>query len=394
MIKVENIEVNGILTAIRGMRNPMNSWSKSDSHPNPDGSIYVGPNDYDLMKRLTLAGSEHRKFLRQIFVAMDITAPLYWLKEFETYKIGTTSNSCSTMHRLTEKPFKLSDFSFEHLIGKDEREYFDPNLDEITEVWKPLEKYPNYMISNIGNVRNIKRNRKLTPCINSSNYKKYVLSGKNVYAHRLVAETFIPNPNHLPEVNHKDGNKWNNYVDNLEWVTKSENALHAYENGLRTVDGYTRYKVAQSSRRFSTEEIENIKELFHTDGYTKKQIAEIYNCSDSIICNIINGNTYIEVDLSPYDSARLTVDYLNQLRDIYLNTKDKGVWYAMIQLLPTSYNQKRTVTLNYEVLLNIYRQRKDHKLDEWREFCRIIKEDLPYPEFITLNFNSIEEETK
>ena len=398
MIKVENMEVFNFEGAIRGLRNPMNSWDKSDSFSCADRltcegcpcegvddtcnstvgmeNVIVGKNDLDLMRRLYKAGTEHRKYLRQIFVSMDITAPLYWWKEADTYRIGVTTNSCSTMHRLTEKPFQISDFSFEHLLGKDEREYFDPEIYNIKEIWRTIEKYPNYMISNLGNVWSKRREKQLKPCVNSSNYKKYVLSGKNVYAHRLVAEAFIPNPNNLPEVNHKDGNKWNNYVENLEWVTKNENALHAFENGLRTIDGYTRYKVAKTSRRFSTKDIEDIKTLFE-DGYSKKEIAEKYNCSDSVICNIINGNTYIQIDLSPYDVARLTIDHLNQLRDIYLETKDKKYWWQMIQLLPSSYNQRRTVTMNYENVVTIIKQRSGHKLDEWNQFVKTLK-GLPY----------------
>ena len=382
MIKIENVKVCGWEASIHGARNPLNSWAKSDSY-GADNRYVIGPADHDLMMRLAKAGTSHSKYRRFITVTADITAPLYWYKEFDTYKVGTVANSCSTMHRLTENPFDVSDFSFEHLIGNDKREYFDPDLSGVVEVWKTIEEYPNYEISNLGNVWNKRRRKKLKPCVNSSNYKKYVLSGKNVYAHRLVAEAFIPNPDNLPEVNHKDGNKWNNYVENLEWVTKSANALHAFANGLRNIGGYTRYKVAQSSHRFSAIDVSAINELYHVDGYTKKQIAEMFNCSDSVICNIINGNTYIQIDLSPYDVARLTVDHLNQLRDIYLETKDKTVWYQMIQLLPSSYNQKRTVMLNYEVLAHMYHDRKDHKLWEWREFCEWIK-TLPYSELITL----------
>lgn len=218
MIKVENIEVSNILPVIRGCRNPMNSWDKIDSYYN-DETTYIGPNDYGLMKKLILAGSEHRKFLRQIFVIMDITAPLYWWKEFDTYKVGTTANSCSTMHRIHSRPLTIDDFSHEHLC---------------------------------------------------------------LYDH--------------------DGEICRDFLGTLE-------------------------------------------------------------------------------DL---------VDELNMARDLYLETGDKKWWWQMIQLLPTSYNQKRTISMNYEVLLTMYKQRKNHKLDEWRGFCEIIKEELPYSEFITLEFNEEE----
>ena len=252
MIKIENIEVIGWEHALRGMRNPMNSWDKSDSvfsKHNPDGSascvdiennelppcsivrngqlhedtwtglLYeIGPNDYDLMKRLSKAGTDHRKFMRMLVVYLDVTAPLYWWKEYDTYKVGTVANSCSTMHKIHDKEFTLDDFSHEHLGDIDAR-----------------------------------------------------------------------------------------YID---------------ENGIT--------KCTWSSMG-----------LLHT-----------------------------------------IIRVLNSYRELFLETKDKKYWWQMIQLLPSSYNQKRTVMLNYEVLANIYRSRKNHKLDEWRDFCSFI-ESLPYSELIT-----------
>ena len=222
MIRFSETEVMGWEHAIRGMRNPMNSWDKSDS-VNCDGEgcyfedcpqwkgdicdggmgeFVVGPNDLSLMMRLRNAGSDERKFMRQIIVSMDITAPLYWWKEFDTYKVGTVANSCSTMHKIHSKEFVLDDFSHEHLIG------------------------------------------------------------------------------------------------------------------------------------------EAMRDLKHD------------------------------------------IERLNVYRDRFNETKDKTWWWQMIQRLPSSFNQMRTVTLNYEVLTNMYHARKAHKLDEWREFCRWI-ETLPYSQLIT-----------
>lgn len=226
MIKIENVEVMGWEAAIRGMRNPMNSWEKSDSYRDGCGrtplcykskDYTIGSKDLDLMTRLRNAGTDHRKFMRMITVYMDITAPLYWWKEFDTYKVGTVANSCSTMHKIAEREFTLDDFSHEHLITRE----------------KPL------------------------------------LEGVDA-----------PEP------------------PNAIW-------------------------------------------LIHR-----------------------------------------TIQTLNQYRDLYLQTKDKKYWWQMIQLLPSSYNQRRTVMLNYEVLANIYKSRRNHKLDEWRELCAWI-EDLPYSELIT-----------
>lgn len=245
MLKVENIEVTGWEAAIRGMRNPMNSWEKSDSgygcgdqFDTPDiqfcsrcasapfcnalNTHYViGKNDLDLMKRLAKGGSVHAKYRRMINVTMDITAPLYWWKEFDTYKVGTVANSCSTMHKIHEKEFTLDDFSFEHLYGD------------------------------------------TLPLIDCSSL-----------------------PNLGP--------------------------------------------------------------------------------------------------ISPIVVLYGTINMLNAYRKLYLESHDKRYWWVMIQLLPSSYNQRRTVQLNYEVLSHIYFDRKDHKLDCWHTFCDMIRE-LPYAkEIITM----------
>ena len=239
MLKIENFEVLGWEHAIRGMRNPMNSWEKSDSNFFDDSEghvcnicqgcgsmslIEMGPNDHDLMMNLRNAGTDHRKFMRMITVYLDITGPLYWWKEFDTYRVGVEKNSCSTMHKIHAKEFTLEDFSCEHLL-----EQKDVNLPDDS-------------------------------CCN-----------------------------------------WN-------W-----------------------------------------------EG-----------------CGII----------APIDILEETISMLNTARKMFLETNDKKYWWQMIQLLPTSYNQKRTVMLNYEVLANIYKSRRNHKLDEWHTFCDWISE-LPYSELIT-----------
>ena len=237
MLKIENTEVMGWEHTIRGMRNPKNSWDKSDSCFCPDSpecegscSVCIGPNDHSLMTTLRNAGTDHRKFMRMIVVYLDITAPLYWWKEFDTYKVGTVANSCSTMHKIHAKEFEPNDFSYEHL---DDILGYEPEV-------------------------------------------------------RYMAPT-------------------------IDFETRTD-----------TITNYV---------------------------------------------------------LGPDDVLNLTIKMLNRCRDLYLETKDKKYWWQMIQLLPTSYNQKRTVMLNYEVLANMYKSRKDHKLDEWHTFCDWIKE-LPYSELI------------
>lgn len=212
MIKVEHIETWGFEHAIRGMRNPLNSWDRSDSYAGqPDvfencrectlGEFFIGENDLTLMRKLYAGGQPHRKYLRQIFAVMDITAPLYWWKEFDTYKVGTTANSCSTMHKIAAKEFTLADFSTEHLVG---------------------------------------------------------------------------------------------------------NSIAALQH---------------------------------------------------------------------------IIDTMNLERNHFVITHDKDCWWQMIQLLPTSYNQKRTVSMTYENMMNMLDYREGHKLDEWQDFCKILR-GLPYVEDI------------
>lgn len=230
MLKIENTKIVGWDAAIRGMRNPMNSWAKSDTlfFCPSQGDIRkivegqdlellseIGPNDEGLMMKLRNCGTDHRKFMRMITVYMDITAPLYWWKEYDTYKVGTVANSCSTMHKIASKEFTFDDFSHEKLITS--------------------------------------------------------------------------------------------------------------------------------------------------------------------VCMEIQEQ---HIRISPMQALGTTIECLNSYRDLYLKTKDKKYWWQMIQLLPSSYNQLRTVMLNYEVLANMYKSRKNHKLDEWRTFCEYIK-TFPYSELIT-----------
>lgn len=236
MIKIEKVSIHGLEETIRGMRNPMNSWAKSDSgickggddgigckncanevpcEHTYDHSFQLGKADHELMMKLAAGGPVHAKYRRMITVYLDITAPLYWWKEFDTYKVGTVANSCSTMHKIHAKEFILDDFSHEHLLENDE-----------------------------------------------------------------------------------------------------------------------------------------------------------------------------DVKTPSLTILKLIVEQLNEYRQIFLETGNKAAWWQMIQLLPSSYNQKRTVMLNYEVLSNIYQYRREHKLDEWREFCQWI-ERLPYSEIITCNAEEV-----
>lgn len=389
MIKIKNTEVLGWEHAIRGMRNPMNSWEKSDSgyecidySPSEDRDIYgyvIGPNDLDLMNRLRNSGTDHRKFMRMITVYVDVIAPMYWWSEFDTYKIGTVSNSTSKMHKMLAKPFEMSDFSFDKLPGyKNEVRQYIPDFDYDKEKWKEIGG-TGYEVSDLGRIRH--GDRILAGSHHSDGYIFMNINGDQIPIHRFVAWAFVPNPDNLPEVNHKDGNKKNNSAENLEWVTRSENQKHAIEMGLQP-KGLKYY-----NGKFSEEEREKIKEMWNSGAYTRREISRMLGVSHTCINDILNDKYRYAPSVNIFETvARPIVDKLNELRDYYLNEQDqekkKEIWYSILQLLPCSYNQKRTVMMNYEVLANIYKSRKNHKLDEWREFCDWIK-TLPYSELIT-----------
>ena len=387
MIKIENIDVYGFEAAIRGARNPMNSWNLSDSWQSDftqdgKGGYIIGPNDYKLLKNLTIAGPEHRKWNRMVTVTMDITAPMYWFSEYDTYKVGTVANSTSKMHKLLSKPFEMSDFSFDHLTGyRNEVKQFIPPIDELNEEWKDIQY--GYKISNQGRVKN-PQGKILGGSTHKDSYRFVTIKGKQIPIHRIVAENFIENKYDKPFVNHKDGNKMNNSVDNLEWVTQQENIQHSYKNKLQpsTVKTY--------KGKFTDEQRQQIKDEYNNTDISRRQLALKYNVSHTCICDIINDKYKYADKVNTYEEvARPLVDTLNELRDMWFREEDetvkKEIWYNILQLLPNSYNQKRTVHLNDEVLGTMYKQRRHHKLSEWQVFCDTIK-TLPYSEFITREF--------
>lgn len=405
MIKIEKTEIYGWEAAVRGMRNPMNSWGKSDSslcvymdckkcrfYREEDGDcgkdvfdFIVGDADLELMRKLVAAGTDHSKFMRMITVTADITAPLYWFSEYDTYKVGTVANSCSKMHKLLEKPFEMSDFSFDRLPGyKKEVLQFRPDVTddmELSEQWMPVDDV--YSVSNYGRIRRDLSNgyRILSGSLHKDGYIFVTLHGKQIPLHRLIAKCFHADTYaDSLVVNHIDGNKQNNFADNLEWATQQENIRHSYDNLLQPISskGYT--------GKFTQEQRDEIKRLWDCGDYSKRELARKYGVSHTCINDIINDKYRYAAKVNLYeDIARPLVDTLNELRDSYLLLENederKIVWYSIVQLLPESYNQRRTVQLNYAVLRNIYHSREDHKLDEWKDFCKWI-ESLPYNELI------------
>lgn len=440
MIKFENCEVLGWEHAIRGMRNPMNSWEKRDSYyclgpACPDDATLnlckdecqfyktidceseciipyiIGPNDHDLMMRLRNAGTDHRKFLRMITVYVDVTAPIYWLAEMDTYKVGVVRNSCSFMHRGVSRPFEISDFSIKDeriykILSPLEKKTYELEYPYETTEFKPFidangrtyRVYKNGLVIRegfeytdnygSGRTRYIDESE-ATVYQNKGGYFVVKLSGRNggqMLLHRLVASVWCEKPDDANQVNHIDGNKGNNSAENLEWVSASENMQHGIKTGLYDELGgiHQRYKLWKNGINLIPVQKRMEFKLDCEKDLTHKELAEKWGITPNQANNIrydVRNYEYEDLFQECYvwDSI---IEHLNYLRSLYLETKDDKVFQAIRCLMPQGYMQKATFMLNYEVLANIYKSRKTHKLDEWRDFCVWI-ESLPYGELIT-----------
>lgn len=402
MIKIENTHVDNVVRAVYSARNAMNSWSKSDSDQETNT---LGKNDLDLAKRLVKAGNDHSKFTRMINVMCDITAPVYLWAEIDTYKVSTVRNSCSFMHKGVSKPFEINDFSV-----NDERIYYllNPIESKNYELIYPYET-DSYRIYELPNGRKYKvfRNGKVVACefTYTDNYGTgrtrafpereckpsktkhggyYELNlggrtGEKWALHRLVATVWKDNPNHLDTVNHIDGNKGNNSVENLEWCSRENNIRHGYVSGLYDENKlHLAYNSWKNGHTVVSPDMKSTIKYDHSNGLSRKELAEKYNLSQKMLDNLL----YIK----PCENEELfsetfvwekEIDYLNKLREEYLETKDDSIFFTIRQLLPQGYLVRSTWQANYQVLWNIYRGRKNHRLPEWREFCKWI-ETLPY----------------
>lgn len=431
MIKLEHVVLASpeqMEFIIEGMRNAYNSWDKSDSdwfkvNDKEDTNSYIdydevndlyyllGHNDLDLMLRLSKAGTDHRKFMRMIPVYVRITAPLYWWAEADTYKIGTVRNSCSFMHKGVSKEFTINDFSL-----KDKRIYsiLNPLTKKSYELEYPYETDEFRIFTDInGKTYKVYRNgyvvreafdyvdnwgsgrtrhfdeAPVTLYQNKNGYFIVKLSGRNggqMLLSRMVAEVWCERPEGTVQVDHKNGNKGDNSAENLEWVTASENMQRGIKNGLFNELGslHHRYRIWKNSATvippekrlsFSIDVSKKLscKELANIYGITPKQV----NQSRYIMNNSENEDLFQECYL-----FEQTIEHLNYLRSLYLETKDDQIFQQIRCVIPQGYLQTSNVMMNYEVLANIYKSRKNHKLDEWREFCKWI-ETLPYSELIT-----------
>lgn len=426
MIKFENTDIYGFEQAIRGMRNPMNSWSKSDSAEsdwcNLDGTCppyKIGESDMALMTKLVRAGDEHAKFMRMITVTVDITAPLYWIPEFDSYKVGVVKNSCSFMHKGTAKPYEITDFSvtderiYEILSPRETKAYTLMYPYE-TDEWRPFTDVNGRTYRVYRNGRIIRESfeytdnygtgrHRIIPESNATVYQEkhgyfvVKLAGRtteHVQLHRMVAEVWCDRPEGTTQVNHKDGNKGNNCAENLEWVTPKENVQHAYANGLydSAKDLRSRYARWKNSSRVIKPKERASFLIDCKNGMTYKELAEKWCITPAQANNARSTMRYSENEelfQQCYVWERI-IENLNNLRNLYLETGDEAMFRSIRCLMPQGYMQRSTVQMNYAVLRNIYRQRKNHRLPEWHDFCSWV-ETLPYAkELITIEGNKNE----
>lgn len=378
-MKFEHTSVMNFDGAIRGLRNPYDSWSNSDSCY-INGKFFLGKKDKKLAITLIKSGSEHRKFLRQIFVSVDISAPLYWWKEFSTYKVGTVSNSCSTMHTITKYEFSPEMFECKHLRGyRNVIDQFPNKIDLDTEEWKEYPFNKQYLVSNQGRIKRLSHKNDNNGII----YKEKIIYGslhedgyifvslptdkpgiyKQIPKHRIVADTWLSDSKFEGAViDHIDGNKQNNSIENLEWVTQSENVKRSIKNGQQPINikGYT--------GKLTKEQRESIIEEYTTTDINTKDLGKKYGISGTTVSSIVNGKyDYGEHRFDEYQILLNIIDELNNLRNEYLDNKNKDVWKGIITLLPDSFIQKRTITMSYENLFAMCSrgQRRFHKLTEW-----------------------------
>lgn len=426
MIKIENLEVYGWEPAIRGMRNSHNSWDKSDSgwlyedQPTSNDifverageqSFWIGPADQELMLKLARAGSDHRKFMRMINVYIDVTAPIYWWPEMDSYKVAVVRNSCSFMHSGTKKEFEIDDFSVQdervyHILNDLPQKKYVRTIPYETDEFKiytddhnkTYRVYRNGIIireafeytDSFGNGRHrIIPEKEATVWQNRNGYFFIRLSGRNSFnmpLHHMVAEVWCEKPEGATQINHINANKGDNSAENLEWVTPKENIQHAIENGLYDNVGsfHKRYRSWKNSMSVLPISKRVAFSMDCNKGLTHNQLAKKWNITPEQANNIrysIKNNENEDLFQLTYQYEQL-LKTLNDMRQVYLQTGDQGLFQAIRALTPQGYMQRSTLMLNYEVLRNIYHARKNHRLDEWRYFCKWI-ETLPFSELIT-----------
>ncbi|MBP5422574.1 MAG: helix-turn-helix domain-containing protein [Paludibacteraceae bacterium] len=412
-MKFENTQVFNFEGALRGMRNPKESWEKSDSKWvqtdkfDEDGyrifEYKLGENDLKLAQTLIKAGSEHRKFLRQIFVSVDITAPQYFWAEMDTYKVGTVRNSTSMQHKGVSHRYTIDDFEVDEDIKEvlriKEKQYapliYPYETDEyryyICENGRKYKVFKNGRVfaceydvtDNTGRTRHFEE-KECFPSVRGGGYFELNIGGKNGekwLLHRLVATVWLENKNNYATVDHLDMNKGNNSVENLEWVSLNENVKREWDNfdGFDLQKAYKNWKA--SSKVLPPDRLKIIE--LYKNGKTQKELAELFDVSQSQISVIVrepDDNTENKELFEHCWYWEQILETLNILRDKYLDTKDYKYFRMIRQLMPMGYLYRSTVTMNYENLLNMCSkgQRRFHKLTEWSKSFIDWARTLPY----------------
>ena len=416
MLKIEHVvtpSAEQMKFIIEGMRNPKNSWERSDSRLEGDGFDSIGENDSKLMHTLAIAGTEHRKFLRMMPIYLRVTAPLYWWAEADTYKVGTVRNSCSFMHKGLSKEFSINDFSIKNnqiyeilnplprksyeLIypyKTDEFRIFTDHNGRTYKVYKNgyvIREAFDYVDNwGTGRTRHIKEGP-ATIYKNNNGYFIVKLSGRNgghMPLSRMVADVWCDKHENATQVDHIDGDKGNNSAENLEWVSASENMRRSVDTGLsdNLFSLHRKYKIWKNLSRVVPI---NERSSFYIDisrDTTHKDLAEKYKITTEQANNLRSGMNKSENEFLFQECYiwECLIAHLNYLRELYLETSDEQVFQQIRCLLPQGYLQTSNIMLNYEVAMTIYRQRKNHKLDEWHVFCDWI-EKLPYIDIFMKN---------
>lgn len=390
--------VYNILPAISGMRNPLKSWDKSDSTLDE-----IGPKDLALACKLIRGGTEHRKFLRQIFVALYIDAPMYWWAQMDTYRVGVTRNSTSFMHTGTKREITINDFEVPKYIKDCLLDTDKPVNNSKIEYPYETEEYKEYTTSS-GRVYEVYRNgrifakefsytdtygtgrerkfprKEVSPYKSKNGYWSVRIGGRDCehwLVSRLVATVFLDNPDNLATVDHLNGNKNNNSVENLQWVSLAENIKRQQRDRPVKQSIRNKYKVWKSLLKLDPRHIHRIKKEY-ADGATEMHLCRKYNISQATVWAILNGKRSELTDtfVSAYAWEK-TIEHLNILREEYNETKDPDTFDELRSMLPSGAIYGSSITLNYENVLNIIHQRENHKLREWHKLCDALME-LPY----------------
>lgn len=441
MLEIKTVEIAGFASAVQALRLPFGKECRSEiTHDycgwvdDPDiknfhseCGVLFDDKDLALMANLTKNGDEHAKVVRGINVFAEISAPLSFWSEADTYRVGTERlSSESTMHTIGNGGISIYNFEVPQILydilgEKQKKEttkkpLFIETPNELRSVTKTYFGR-GYEIWNNGNiyalpfdtdevlpngvVRSRHFDRKLIKIGTTKNHQGYYQirlggrRGKTMLLHRVLAEAFIENPNGYEVVNHKDGDKSNCSISNLEWCTSSDNNKHAFENGLNEISIKQRYLHYKLCHRWTNDDIDAWRKM-RSNGETLKTIADLYGTTEKIVCQYTNGDRYrYSSEYSEwFELAKTYEDIINKINDFSALYKESGDFEFVIrikEILPTSFIQKRVQMFSYQTLRRIYKQRRNHRLPMWHDFCEWI-ETLPF--FKTIIMPEYEQATK